>query len=248
MDPLSVTASIAGMMTLSSTVFNGLSRYVKEAKGTKLRVADLAKETRDLSGILHNLSLLANSVEDHNSLSTFKAHHLHDCRQTLLKINKRLAGAQVDLGSGRKRDLVSRSMKWPFSNDETMELFDDMARHKGNIELALSADTMAGLLQCLSRQDELDTGLDGVKRTLEQRFQEEDRLEREEDRKKIMEFFIKVNPRPALQTTLGLRHAMTGLWLLEGAQFRVWKASSNSKLWLKRDSGIRKDRAVCGVD
>ena len=46
-DPLSTTASIAGIVSLASSVFHVVSKYVREAKGAKANVIALATETRN---------------------------------------------------------------------------------------------------------------------------------------------------------------------------------------------------------
>ena len=83
-DPLSTTASIAGIVSLAGSVFHIVSKYVREAKGEKAKVVALATETRNLSGILHNLSLLASSMDDQGTKTAFRAYQLHACRQTVV--------------------------------------------------------------------------------------------------------------------------------------------------------------------
>lgn len=110
-DPLSTTASIAGIVSLAGSVFHIVSKYVREAKGEKAKVVALATETRNLSGILHNLSLLASSMDDQGTKTAFRAYQLHACRQTLLKINDVLSKAEKDFLSGNTLTCVSRSLK-----------------------------------------------------------------------------------------------------------------------------------------
>ncbi|KAK3372615.1 ankyrin repeat-containing domain protein [Podospora didyma] len=246
MDGLSTAASIAGLVQLSAVVFQGLRRYARDVKDAKQRATELEKEVMDLSGILHKLSLLAADMEGHWTSSTFKAHGLHACRTTLRSIDRCISKATSDFESGRKRDVIFRSLTWPFSKHETQELLDDLARHKTDIGLALSADTMDALLQCLSKQSGLATDVKDVKTAIQQRFEADEGLRSDEKRGKIIKFFSKINPLPYLRTALSLRQAMTGLWLLDHPVFREWMATRHSKLWLKGIPGSGKT-VLCGA-
>lgn len=88
-DPLSIAGSIAGIVQLSASVFQQVSKFVKDAKGAEKAVKDLADQTRNLSGVLQNLALLASSLDQESSASAFKAQHLHTCRETLLAVKKK---------------------------------------------------------------------------------------------------------------------------------------------------------------
>ncbi|KAH8897603.1 ankyrin [Thozetella sp. PMI_491] len=271
-DPLSITASIVGIVQLATSVFSGLSRFAKQAKDAKSQVSELARETRNLSGILHNLSLLSSSMDKSNSdpwdsdeqhstgfviadddgslaLSNYQAHALHACRETLLKLKTRLAKARVDFESGRKRDALVRSVKWPFSTSETTQLLQEMERHKTNITMALSTDTIEKLLETLSKQTLIESEIKEVRKTLAQRFAQQDRLQHEGQRREVVNFYAKtdkVNPRSNLQASLNQRQPMTGLWLLEGSKFLEWVAMDNGKLWLTGIPGSGKT-VLCGA-
>lgn len=130
MDPLSVTASIAGILQLANTVFFSLSRYIKEAKDSKHRAADLGREVMDLSGSLHRLSLLATAMDQQNMRSTFKVNGLDAFGKTLLTLEKRIEKALADFESNRKRDRLFRALAWPFSKHETDDLLSQIARHR----------------------------------------------------------------------------------------------------------------------
>jgi hypothetical protein len=112
-DPLSVAGSIAGILALSGAVFRAVSSFKRFSAGAQSTVAELATQTRNLSGILQNLSLLAAALEADSPArvpSTFKAQHLHSCRQTLLKIEGRLKKGKDDFGSGKRVKSVTRSL------------------------------------------------------------------------------------------------------------------------------------------
>jgi hypothetical protein len=68
MDPLSVVGSIAGIISLADVVFRKLFHYVQDIKNAEKEARDLKNEVAALSGVLHNLQLVARDLEaDHAS-------------------------------------------------------------------------------------------------------------------------------------------------------------------------------------
>jgi hypothetical protein len=64
MDPLSVAGSIAGLISLSDTIFWKLYHYVKDVKSAGKEVKDLKDKVAALNGVLHNLLLIAQDLEN----------------------------------------------------------------------------------------------------------------------------------------------------------------------------------------
>jgi hypothetical protein len=238
MDPLSVGASIAGLVALADAVFRRTFQYARDVKGAKKEVQDLSNETRDLAGILHNLSLTASALDDDQFDPNLRMHHVNSCRQTLMQIDKRLAKAQADFSGPSRLDAFQRKLKWPFSSTETKELIQEMCRHKDTISLALSADSMNALLRCLSRQEDMDGKLAEIEMGIKRVLTISTRIEIDTKRQQVLDFFLKVNPQSNFEMSLKLRHPMTGLWLTEGKTFRQWLDKDNTERSLLWFSGI----------
>ncbi|KAF3797830.1 hypothetical protein GCG54_00002373 [Colletotrichum gloeosporioides] len=246
-DPLSIAASVAGVVSLSAAVFQQVTKFAKEAKNAEKNVKELASQTRNLSGVLQNLALLASSLEDQDSATTFRAHHLYACSNTLYKIEERLKKAEDDFQTGNKAKAVIRSLRWPFSADETKSLIADLATHRSTLELALSAETLDKLLQSLAIQNELKVGLDILSRKVDRIKEVQSRVEIDDRRRKVIDFFLKVNPQPNFQTAMRLRQPLTGLWLTESNQnYLKWRDIPSSSLWLSGIPGAGKT-VLCGV-
>ncbi|KAI8219680.1 hypothetical protein K4K54_009323 [Colletotrichum sp. SAR 10_86] len=246
-DPLSITASVGGIVSLSVAVFQRVTKFSKEAKDAEKKVKELATQIRNLSGVLQNLELLASSLEDQSSATTFGAHHLQACKNTLYKIEEHLKKAEGDFHSGNKVKAILRSLKWPFSADETKSLVADMATHHSTLEVALSAETLDKLLQSLASQDEIKSGLDLLSRKVDRINEVQSRVEMDDRRRKVVDFFLKVNPQPNFQTSMRLRQPLTGLWLTESNQiYEKWRGIPNSSLWLSGIPGAGKT-VLCGV-
>ncbi|KAJ5003502.1 hypothetical protein K4K48_011684 [Colletotrichum sp. SAR 10_66] len=246
-DPLSIAASVAGIVSLSAAVFQQVTKFAKEVKHAEKHVKELASQTRNLSGVLQNLALLASSLEDQGSATTFRAHHLYACSNTLYKIEERLKKAEEDIQTGNKAKAVLRSLRWPFSADETKSLIADLATHRSTLELALSAETLDKLLQALASQDEIKAGLDLLSRKVDRINEIQTRVEMDDRRRKVIDFFLKVNPQPSFQTAMRLRQPLTGLWLTESNQtYLKWRDIPSSSLWLSGIPGAGKT-VLCGV-
>jgi hypothetical protein len=249
-DPLSLAASVAGIVSLAGATFHTLNGFRRHAANAPSAVTELTTQARNLSGILQNLSLLAASLDEEpgpgRDILSFKAQHLNSCRQTLLQVEARLKKAQDDFSSGNKMKTISRRLKWPFSMEETSELLEQMAAHRRTLELALSADTMMRLLQCLAKQEVVEESLNRLQSTVERKFSIDTRVELNKKRTKVVNFFLPTNPQPNFQACLNLRQPMTGLWLTESdPTFYQWKSNPNSKIWLSGIPGAGKT-ILCG--
>ena len=62
-DPLSISASIAGLITIADSVFHRTFKYVKAVKEAPKEIAALSPELGILYGILNSLHLIAYQFE-----------------------------------------------------------------------------------------------------------------------------------------------------------------------------------------
>ncbi|KXH52550.1 hypothetical protein CSIM01_09131 [Colletotrichum simmondsii] len=87
-DPLSIAASIAGLLSLADIVFLRLSKYIKSVKNAEKEISDLCKEVNLVGGTVNMLSRLANSleVEDKFPIQGFRMHHVDGCAAILSEI------------------------------------------------------------------------------------------------------------------------------------------------------------------
>ncbi|KAF9767498.1 hypothetical protein IL306_015319 [Fusarium sp. DS 682] len=211
-EAIGLAASIAGLVQLTGTVFKHVTKFCKEAKD--------ATQARELAGIFENLRLLATALEDKQSNSALKPEHLDSCQKTLHEINNRLVKAHSDFNSGKPAKRFARRLKWPFSLQETKDLVGELANHRSNLHLALSADSMDALMKCLAKQDEIH----GM---IEKKLSFETRVEFNKRRKEVMNFFLCVKPQDYLDVSRELRHKATGTWLTsDNATFTSWKNGS----------------------
>ena len=226
-DPLSVSASIAGLVTITDMVFRRTFKYVKAVKGAPKEMSALTTTTGALSGILHNLSLLAEQLKGEPFDTTIQANHIYSCLQTVEKIQGILDKFDSSIG-GMK---TMKRLKWPFSVSEAKDLCTEIEGHKTTLSLALTADGMSGLLQALSRQMDLQSGIGDIKSELKRKRETETRISVTKERRKVLDWIQPYDPHQNHVMSLKLRQPGTGLWLIESDQFKSWLRCPSAKLW-----------------
>lgn len=235
-DPLSIAASIAGVISLADIVFIRTRKYLSSAKNADKEVKDLSQEVLLFSGALHSLSRLAQALDadglKDQHIDNLRMHHIAACHATLDEVAKKLKKFE---DNGTKRTLV-----WPIVSDRTKELFVEISRHKQNIDLALTADSLGTLLQVLSKTEEVQVNteklLDEAKKTREIIT----RIHQDSGRKAILDYFLLYNPQQNYEMSLSLRHPRTGLWLTRRPEFQTWLHHPDSALWLSGIPGAGK--------
>lgn len=147
-DPLSVAASVAGLISLADVITRTTFKYIKEAKGAAKEIQRLLEETTDLYGTLNKLGLIVSRYQEHSFDSTVLAKNLRSCQGLLQKIKERLDRADPHCSdptkpsSHRRTLLVSKSLTWPFSSIETKSLLQELIQQKSTLSLSLEVDAM----------------------------------------------------------------------------------------------------------
>ncbi|KAH7127964.1 hypothetical protein B0J13DRAFT_530646 [Dactylonectria estremocensis] len=247
MDPLSLSASIAGLVSLADLVFRNTVKYSKAVKGSRNELEGFVTEVKNLSVLLHDLSLVVFDLES-DSLETtsnakssiFKLHHLHDCRQLLRRLENGLVSKKSQFDSPSGLDRLQSRLKWPFSSTETKEIIQDIERYKQTINLAISAESMSKLNECLSRQEDTNARVQDLQASIKKILDIETKISLDQKRRDVLGFFTKVNPRAEFEINRKLRHPLTGLWLTEGTDFEEWYSTPGSMAWFTGIPGAGK--------
>lgn len=226
-DPLSVSASIAGLITVAESVFGLAFKYIKAVNGAPKEVGVLASSIGTLSGILHNLLLVTHQIEGETFDTTIQINHIASCHQTIAKVKKILDKFESSSDTGQMERM--KKMIWPFCAAEAKSLTREIEQHTSTLSVALSVDSMSGLLQALSRQKDIQSGLDDVKRELRQKREAETRISINQENRVILNWIQPHDPHPHHNMSLKLRHPHTGLWLIEGEEVRMLPSDSPVK-------------------
>jgi hypothetical protein len=239
MDPLSLAASIAGLVTLADLVFRAAVKYHKSVKDAPKEVKALVDEVKDLFLLLHKLSLVEYELATQSDPAAQanaqppKPHHLHQCQQLL----RRLQTGLPDFESNSGLQKLQKRLKWPFSVSDTKEMLQAIGRHKQTINIALTAQSISKLQISLSRQEESSNAIQEIKRKVSYI---EKKIFLDDKREKILGAFLLVNPRVEFEVNKSLRHPMTALWLTEGTDFQDWFNVEKSRLWCSGIPGAGK--------
>ncbi|KAF4497299.1 Vegetative incompatibility HET-E-1 [Fusarium agapanthi] len=249
-DPLSISASIAGLVALADLVFRSGTKYVKSYRGAPTEVGNLIREVKSLSVILHNLSLVAFGLEEieppeptaavHEPLPVLQPHHLHDCHQLLRRLETGLSRTEASLDSGSGRQRLRARLLWPFTSTESREMIQDIQRYNQIIHIALAADSLAKLKDCLTRQVEMKDDLQKINRTAGKILDIQVKIALDAKRNQVIKDFDQVNPRGEYETNNRLRHGLTGLWLTQSPEFNYWYSTPASRLWCSGIPGAGK--------
>jgi hypothetical protein len=239
MDPLSVAGSIAGLISLTDTIFRKLYHYVKDVKSAEKEVEDLKNEVAALNGVLHNLHLVAQDLETSDlQNNSIRLDHIDSCLNTLYKLEGDIKKADI-FDKGRIRATVQK-LSWPFKADNTKKFIGDIRNHRDHLNFALSADTMSALLQCLSKQDQLLSSVADLETRLRDKQNIDTKIVVNAERQKVLDNFLSVNPADSFHTNTRIRHETTGFWLTGNDEFIKWMHGSNSHLWLSGIPGAGK--------
>ncbi|KAJ4351195.1 uncharacterized protein N0V89_006534 [Didymosphaeria variabile] len=238
-DPLSVAASIAGLASLGDLLFRKLIHYVQSVKGAEKEVVDLKNEIALLTGVLHNLGLVARDLEADSTVSyTIRPEHVSSCLALLHRLDDELG--KIGIKGPGKISKHLQKLAWPFKNIKVREYIEDIRKQRDTLNAALNADSFNALLQCLSVQKDLSKHIRSVETLLRQRENIDTRIKLDEERESILDYFLFVDPQPGFQTSVRLRCATTGFWLTEDETFCQWNNSSCNILWMSGIPGAGK--------
>ncbi|ERF71769.1 hypothetical protein EPUS_01684 [Endocarpon pusillum Z07020] len=251
-DPLSISASVAGLITVADIVIRNGHKYIKAVKNADKTVVSLMREVNLLSGTLHSLRNVAEGLEDEAESFRFttKVHHVEYCYQTLRKINLLLENFELSKSKGVLHSAAQR-LRWPLSVSETKELMAEVERHRTILGLALQADEMSALLTLLAKEEaigavvsDIHRGLDrdrvhrnmlAMSRSVPQLYQKTFTHEnQDEQRRKMLEWLCPatLDPTRNHESSISLCQPGSGTWFTEGVEFQEWRLKKSSKLWL----------------
>ncbi|CAG9989664.1 unnamed protein product [Clonostachys byssicola] len=244
-DPLSVSASIAGIISLADIVFRYVFRYARAAAGAKDEIQALSAEIHDLGGVLRNLDALCRTLEAEPNQGfdpSLRLHCLFQIQGTFDKIEKKLKRPTEAFNKRAKPTELREKLKWPFTSSDTKDLLAKLSRYKETLTLAASMDTINEFQLLLTKQieqgqkiDMLGGKLDAIKACTEipTKIMLDDR------KRNVLDFFLKpeTNPQINLDQSIKLRHRTTGRWLSNDETYRDWLDHPGSRLWLNGLAG-----------
>lgn len=138
MDPLSIAASVAGLITISTQIL-GIISSLKSKNNKELE--SLVREVTAVRGILCQIQGIVQfqstkSSKNSEWLDTLNT-TLDDCGDTYLGLQKELQG----LSSVSKLDSLKKKVKWKLKEDDIQEILRKIESYKLSLDLLLSVQT-----------------------------------------------------------------------------------------------------------
>jgi hypothetical protein len=142
-DPLSISASVAGLLSLVIQVADGTYQYVSSARNAPSAVAALLKELQALKTVLVKLDDLTHNSHSwqavpNRDFAVVSLLDIESCTAEIEKIQRKL-GSLLDV---RGRMKVVQHLIWPFLEDKTMQMAKTLHSYVDIFHLALSIDSL----------------------------------------------------------------------------------------------------------
>lgn len=144
MDPLSISASIAGLISLTEIAVKNGFRLIKDSTDAEDIVKKLFYELNALYGVLQSLFNVVSVLETADTPASYshgaQSHLITACLATIIKVEKILEKVAAKRNKNLQR--VKQRLRWPLNADETLGLLNEIERHKSSISLAVTVDEL----------------------------------------------------------------------------------------------------------
>ncbi|OAL32656.1 Serine/threonine-protein kinase GCN2 [Fonsecaea nubica] len=260
MDPLSLTASVAGLLSLTINVTDILSKYIRSVKKAEQESLELKQELCSLCEVLKQLDQFLDGekglpprFKDTSALFT----SIQTCHATL----NSLSTIVQKLPKERLEKKWYRKLIWSLQRDGKMDTIATIRRCIQIFQFSLTIEGCDVLSKTLdevlvSRETQLNTSknvteivelvkkiqidLDRKRGLHDSQMSELHQRQMADERQKLLEWIGgSTNPSSNHNRAMAQREPKTGLWFLESDDFSGW-IKSPRLLWLH---GIRKHLA-----
>ncbi|KAH0434563.1 hypothetical protein CcaCcLH18_05306 [Colletotrichum camelliae] len=258
MEPTEVVDSLRGLVAVADNAFRSTYDFAKDRIDTFMdvkrrdEIRRVATEIQDLAGLLHRLTLVATTFDVEYSRA-FDDHHgvrlpklpqqLFACRHTLIRLQATLSRRKLTYDiRNKEEDFRGRAkLRWPFTTAWTVDLMEEIGRHKEAITKALTSNSMNELLENFSdaKDQHLPRYRDVIRRYMV------GRCGYSMEKSAMTRLFLRLGHLEFLMQTLSHRSRWTEYELLEREPVRSWIAGSSNNnnshhLWIKGGPGVGK--------
>lgn len=230
-DPLSVTASIAGLLSLGIQVSQSLIGFYNLYKGQDSEIARIANRLESLETTFQTLEQTWTDRifrSEEQDLCEKIERSVHGCEELILELQNESQKFDQSAAKGIRATITTtgRRLAYPFRQSTLQKLDEDIGEIRDNLSLALS------VLQ-LQRTDRVEGDISDIKSLLN--------LVRLSQISQTVRDWLKA-PDAATDHNdwCAKRHPATGVWLVKGPTFTTWLEEKNSFLWLNGFAGCGK--------
>ncbi|KAJ5614689.1 hypothetical protein N7528_008343 [Penicillium herquei] len=230
-DPLSIASGIAGLLSLGIQVTQSLVDFYTTYKHQD---SDLAKVAQNLENLQNLFRALDAAVEERRTQTDARDllreidKAVHKCEEIIIELQDECTRFHKDSAVGLK-DLIKvtgRRAAYPFRKSTIQKLEEDVGEIRENLLFGLS------ILQ-VKTQTQIQVDLSEIKSLLERKNASQISFT---IRSWLMAPDASLNHNAACAKS----HPRTGLWFVNGYQFRNWLTEPNSFLWLNGFAGCGK--------
>lgn len=230
-DPLSIASGVAGLLSLGIQVTQTLVRFYTTYKDQD---NDVAKVTQNLDNLLSIFRSLDIAIEERRSQVDTQG-LLQEVEKAVQKCEEIITELQNECEKFHKESAVGlrdrikvagRRTAYPFRKSTLQKLEEDISDIRENLSFALD------VLQ-LKSQSQIQDGISEVRSLLE-------RINASQVSLTVRSWLMAPDASSDQNAACAKRHPSTGLWFVNGHQFRNWLEEHNSFLWLNGFAGCGK--------
>ncbi|KAL9621688.1 MAG: hypothetical protein Q9160_003941 [Pyrenula sp. 1 TL-2023] len=233
MDPLSVTASISGILALSITTCQGLANYYSRWKDADSDVAAFMTSANSLTNTLRYLERYLGEARVEEGLKVELRDSLSACTEATKRLQKKLSKVQASFEPKRASFVESqlRRSLYPFKRGTLIRLKEIVEDLRQNLTIILECLQLNQSFPELERLDQIDHNVTFIKSIASQQLSTE-----------LQKWLNPPNFKRVHDEVVTLREPGTGEWVLSSREFGDWLhlQTASSLLWLQGDTGCGK--------
>ncbi|KAK5213959.1 hypothetical protein LTR41_000151 [Exophiala xenobiotica] len=230
-DPLSVAASVVGLLSVALQSTEYLYKYYTACRD---RHRDLAKVADQLGGLLESLQIIDEIVHNRNRRPTEES-IIRSIETSIIRSENAINVLQAEVGKfkqepandWRKRAVVvGRWVAYSFKRSTLKTLGEDVSEFRANLSIALEALQLKEHQNTQADVEEVNAGV----KNIQVRNVSAD----------LRQWLRAPDATINLNIAVDKRHASTGNWLVQGPSYTRWLQQDNSFLWLYGFAGCGK--------
>ncbi|KAI1780680.1 hypothetical protein F4818DRAFT_396473 [Hypoxylon cercidicola] len=258
MDPLSITVSSIALLQACNAVLHICYNTYEILKDRPWLLSKVQNEVRALRGILEALFQLAlddeKSKESHGQKSALQLlaqsqsnkGPLVLCSEDLRALEEILS-AKFSKQPANKFRAVMQAVSWTRTEKEITPILERLARSKAALNLAISADEVALLLELNKMSSSMANNVVNIDRTLADLTSQLTIRNMSQAHEQIIKWLSPIDPWESYNSAVHRCHDGTGKWFLESTEFQDWRDQPGRNLWLSGFAGSGKTTLLSNV-
>ncbi|PGH14295.1 hypothetical protein AJ79_03117 [Helicocarpus griseus UAMH5409] len=222
-DPVSITGTAVGIVSLGLQVCNGLTNYYDSWKHCEHEVGAILS---DLKNLAENLRLLEKTLKLGNfdpELKTCVETSVLSCRKGILSLRRKLEKIKLERNhkiQGKAQLALIKSL-YPFKQRTIVKLVETITSVKGDVCFALQELNLDVVGTAVVELKEVRSSIDAL-----------NQIHVGDERRDIHKWLSPPDPFSNHYAACQARRQGTGKWFLEGEEYATWKTAPNSALCL----------------